>query len=265
MKQFNVVLFFIIVLASCAPSEGAIQTAISRTQTALPTLTVTPSKTSEPSQTPTKSPPIPTKTEIPTLTPTFTAIPLDNILLQEDFEDNKADGWFSWQAGMRKAKGPNWTIVQEPEGNYYASASGLTDPPDIWYVNNQTLSWVDYAVEARIRFVRGTKIKILTYANGGSANYVVSLNDSGDAGFAQWNSLIEYTDLGTVPSRAFVHNKWYTIRVEIVGNLLSLYIDNSLVKAQELPVPLINKQGGVGFEVTGEEIDLDDIRVWSLK
>jgi hypothetical protein len=46
---------------------------------------------------------------------------------------------------------------------------------------------------------------------------------------------------------------------------LSLYIDNSFVKTQELPVPLINKQGGVGFEVTGEEIDLDNIRVWSLK
>jgi hypothetical protein len=264
MKKFNVVLLFIIVLASCKPSEGAIQTAISRTQTALPTLTVTPSKTSEPSQTPTEFPPTPTKTEIPTLTPTFTALPLDIILLQEDFEDNNTDGWYSWTDGMTKRKGPNWTVEQEPDGNHYASAFGHADVEDIWYVNN-TSRWTDYAFETRIRFVNAAKLKLFTHADGGHANNVVGLFPEGGIYFAQWKQSVGYTDFGMTFSDLFVPDQWYTITVEILGDTLRLYIDHSLVREEKLPVPLINEKGGIGYEVTGDELDLDDIRVWSLQ
>ena len=69
MKWFNGVILFIFVLASCAPSDRSIQTAIVRTQVALPTTTVTvtlppvtPSSTSQPN---------PTATSTITLTPTL--------------------------------------------------------------------------------------------------------------------------------------------------------------------------------------------------
>jgi len=264
MKKFNVVLLFIIVLASCSPSEGAIQTAISRTQTALPTVTVTPSKTSEPSQTPTEFPPTPTKTEIPTLTPTFTALPPDIILLQEDFEDNNTDGWYSWTDGMTKRKGPNWIVEQEPDGNHYASASGLTTPPNIWY-GDKNLSWTDYAFESRIQFVMGSRLGICVYADGGRGQNVVDMHDIGQFDFVQWNEMAGFTQLGTENLSAFVRDTWYTIRLEITGDLFSMFVNNSLVRTQKMPTPLINTHGGVGYQLVGEKFYIDDIKVWSLK
>jgi len=64
MKKL-LLLVFALILAACAPSEAAIQTAISQTQAAYPTDTVVPTK--EPTQTFT-----PTLTSTPTLTKTIT-------------------------------------------------------------------------------------------------------------------------------------------------------------------------------------------------
>jgi hypothetical protein len=267
MKQLSMVLVLLILLTACAPSEGAIQTAIAGTQTVLSTIvSVSASEPDVPSQTPTPDlPPTITQTEVPTLTSTPTLIPASAILLQENFEDKGADGWFSWQPGMMEKKAPHWSIMQGPDGNDYASAYGIKEPPDIWYVNDKTLNWVDYAVETRVRFVSATKLKILTHANAGNANYVTGLFDLGDIYVAQWNSAVGYTDFGMTTAEPFVPNQWYTVRVEILGDTVRLYIDDSFVREQKLPVPLINKQGGIGYEVTGDEIDLDDIRVWSLQ
>ena len=247
-------------------SNATPKSTITPNATVTNTVTITQSLTFTPNLLLTKlTAPTYTKTKTPTPTPTLIPIPTSSILLQEDFEDNKFGEWFSWQSGRTKAIAPSWTIEQDPDGNYYASASGIADPSDIWYVNNKTSSWADYAIETRVRFVRGTKLKILTYANGGSANNVVALNDTGVINFAQWNSAIAYKDLGSATLMPIDHNKWYTIKVEMLENLMRVYINNSLIKTLELPLPLINKSGGVGFDVTGEEIDIDDIMVWSLR
>lgn len=76
-------LFCVVILCACAPSEAAIQTAMSQTQAAIPTSTSTytntPTNTATftPTFTPTKTPkptktPIPTYTKKPTFTPTKT-------------------------------------------------------------------------------------------------------------------------------------------------------------------------------------------------
>jgi hypothetical protein len=241
----------------------------------LPLFTLTPSPSATVTFTVTPIPPTKTltptatKTKLPTLTPTFTStptpIPTNSILLQEDFEDNMANGWWSWNESWTSREGPDWTIEQEANGNYYASASQTNDPPRIWY-GDKSLRWIDYAFESRVKFVGGNSLGILVHADGGDLQYAVDLDGSGNTVFAQWNgSRREYKELGRATSKAFVLDRWYIIRIEIVENLLSLYIDNSLVRTQELPIPLMSKQGGLGYNIFGEKIDLDDIRVWSLK
>jgi hypothetical protein len=64
--------------------------------------------------------------------------------------------------------------------------------------------------------------------------------------------------------RIFDQGKWYTIRVQIKGNIISAYVDNVYLSEVELTNPL--EQGGVGFGFDGgETLNFDDIRVWSLK
>lgn len=257
MRHFGKALLFFIFLAGCVP----LQTEVVETQTLLtsvPEVTALP-QTSTPEPSPTVTP-----TQAPALTATATMVPAEKILLLEDFEDNQAGEWYTWLPGMQKKKGANWKIVQGADGNHYASAFGHAEVEDIWYVNN-TSGWTDYAFETRIRFVNAAKLKLFTHADGGHANNVVGLFPEGGIYFAQWKQSVGYTDFGMTFSDLFVPDQWYTITVETLGDTLRLYIDHSLVREEKLPVPLVNEKGGIGFEVTGDELDLDDIRVWSLQ
>lgn len=75
-----VFIFALLTLTSCAPSDGAIQTAISRTETAHPTDTVEPSVTNTPRPSDT---PAPTSTPVPTNTTTPQPIPYDELLFHD--------------------------------------------------------------------------------------------------------------------------------------------------------------------------------------
>jgi hypothetical protein len=183
--------------------------------------------------------------------------------LQEDFEDNAAQGWWAWNENMTKKRQPKWTIDLEPGGNHYASFSGDPKGTTIWY-GDRTLTWIDYVFESRINFVNSAILDIYAHADGGDAQYAITMDNLGNIVFAQFHAPI-YAELHRGPSIVFAQNRWYMLRLEISGNLLSIYVDNSLVKAQELPAPLINPQGGIGYTVTGGKFFIDDIKVWLLK
>lgn len=98
IKLLCLLLFIAMIAAGCStgPSENAIQTAISLTEIAKPTLTVTP----QPSETPTvTSTATPTSTSTPTSTPTITPTPTPKPLTQADLEkalislDDLPAGW----------------------------------------------------------------------------------------------------------------------------------------------------------------------------
>lgn len=242
MKHFKTAFFFIIVLASCVPSESVIQTAISRTQPALPT--VAPSKTSEPSQTPTHL--TPTKTNTPTSTP----VPLNSILFQRTFEDGVIGA--SSKAGI-------WAVEQEPNGNHCLSGFGQAY---IWYQRKQTRS-ADFALEIRVKFIKGHALYILFPDNAdASEHYGIALNSAGLSVMRTWV-------IGSSYSLLPDPDKWYTIRVEIKGDgdSLSVYVDNLLFEELTLQPPVINRDviGYVVNEYEEDQICFDDIKVWSLK
>jgi hypothetical protein len=229
---------------------------------AKPSATITPTVTLIP---PTRTLlPTATKTKIPTSTPTQTPtpVPQSSILLEEDFEDNQAD----WGTPTG-----NWTIEQGQSGNHFWSASGSTNYPQNFYVDKPTLNWTDYAFESRIQFI--TKDQLFICIRSASGRFYTVFLDNGNRNgvihYAQWNPSngVDWKIvLDSVGHTSFLHNKWYTIRVEIRGVNIKTYVNNKLVASGDMPSPAVTTNGGIGYYMEGgAKFYIDDIRVWSLK
>jgi hypothetical protein len=189
------------------------------------------------------------------VTPTSTPVPLSNILLRRSFEDGTIGEW-SHRGGI-------WIIEQEPDGNDYmsgssSSSSGNQNPSQIQYTYQNT-RWTDYALETRVKFIKGHTLYILIRSNVGSGeHYGVAINDFGFGFMRTWSGI------GENISMTLAQNRWYTIRVEIKGDLLSAYIDNALVQELKLQ-PRLNNYGGIGYVIDRDTVYFDDIKAWSLK
>src|SRR5258707_1185607 len=71
LKSWSLMIGFTMLVAACSPSEGAVQTAIARTESAKPTATSLPAATTAPTVAPTPTPQlIPSASATATLTPT---------------------------------------------------------------------------------------------------------------------------------------------------------------------------------------------------
>jgi hypothetical protein len=216
-----------------------------------PNPTATPRPTTLSSATPWLSP-TPTRTPIPTPTPipTVTPVPPSAILYSEDFEDGIADGWTTHVG--------TWSMEVE-DGNHYWAGTGPNDYPQVWWGNEST-SWTDYAFESRIRFVKGV-VFVCVRSDSGNAFYNAYISSRDD-----WVSFAEYVggNYTTFGDKGYqIHTRvWYTVRFEVVGNRLSLYINDELVTTA---VRTSRGRGGVGYYMEGgDEIHFDDLRVWAL-
>ena len=202
----------------------------------------------------------PTRTHLPTLTPSFTPtitftptpVPTTSILFQRNFEDGTIGTW--------QYKNGTWAIKQESDGNHCLLGSGpSTGAPQIWYRSEKT-HWTDYALETRVKFVKGHTFYMLMRSDVGSDDhYGLALNDYGLGLMRTWKTL------GNIFSMQPVQDRWYTFRVEINGDFISEYMDDLLVQGFKL-YGLIFSQGGFGYVIgDGDQVCLDDIKVWSLK
>ena len=213
-----------------------------------PTATLAPTATSRP---PTATP-IPTRTRRPTSTPTPTAtpVPASAILYSEDFEDGVTDGWTTY-AGA-------WSVVEDGS-NHFWRGTGPTNYPQAWLDVDYT-NWTNYAFESRIRFVKGA-VFVCVRTDGGSAFYNAYISSSDDwISFADYDGSL-YRTFGDIGHSVRI-NKWYTVRFEVEGDRLRLYIDNHLITAARRSS---REHGGVGYYMGGgEEIHFDDIRIWAL-
>ena len=82
--------------------------------------------------------------------------------------------------------------------------------------------------------------------------------------FAEYDGT-DWVQFGVGTDRLVRANKWYTVRFEVSSGTLRLYIDDRLILVGEASQPLVCDKGGIGYYMGGgEEIHLDDIRVWSL-
>jgi pectate lyase len=213
-----------------------------------PTATLAPTATPRPptaTSTPTRTP-RPTSTPIPIATP----VPVSAILYSEDFEAGVADNWTTY-AGT-------WSVVEDG-GNHFWRGTGPTNYPQAWLDVDYT-DWTNYAFESRIRFIKGA-VFICVRTDGGSAFYNAHISSSDD-----WISFADYDGGGYRTFGDIGHsirtNKWYTVRFEVEGSRLRLYIDDRLITAAHRSS---REQGGVGYYMGGgDEIHFDDIRIWAL-
>ena len=229
------------------------------TGTAIPTSTLTlssiaPSQTLTPNQLQIRlSAPAPTKTNTPTITPTFTPVSSSSILFQKDFENGIVGS--EWD---RIDEGGIWTVEQEPDGNHYLCGIGPTiNSPQIWYRDRKTL-WTDYAFETHVKFVQVSTLFIIFRNDlGSNEHYGIAIGDFSIGFMRTWSG-------SQGVSKVFDLGRWYTIRVEIKGDLFNAYVDNAVVLSLTLQPPLIER-GGIGYVVGGDgAVCIDNIKVWSL-
>ena len=215
---------------------------ISKSIVSLQSISLTPSLLVTKSKTPTL-----------TLTKTPTNVPGSLILYTENFESGNPKNWNILQG--------SFNIIEE-DSNHFWRATGSKNYPQAWYINNDTNKWTDYAFESRIRFNKGSIfICVRAIHENLFLDAAISMDD--------WIHIAEYSnysrqynviaDLQKVINR----NKWYLVQVAVEGNNIRLYIDNQIVlttsKSGSSPY------GGIGYYIGGgENVDIDDIRVWSL-
>lgn len=217
-----------------------------------PEPTETPVISKLPSDTPT---PKLTNTPLPpTSIPTPTIIVPGSILFEEDFEDGKAQK-------VAHISG-NWQIVMDESGNKVYNidnSNGFAFPS----IDFGSTTWKDYAIEYRVKFLSDkSKWGILEFrrSEDGSHKYVVSL----DATAVNLLYTLQGTDWRPITALEynFKRGVWYSVRVEVRGVEIKVYIDDSLTintEDSQISVGSLNMQVGPGTHV-----QFDDIRVIAL-
>lgn len=218
--------------------------------------TQAPTATFVPTATPTATiTSLPTITLWPTITssPTPTSVPASAGLFSDDFQDGMGDKWSS-SVGT-------WVVKKDETGHYVYEGSGPNNYPQTWPAQHSSQNWTDYAFESRIRIVKGG-VFVCIRANG-SSFYNVFLEDNGSIALAKWING-NYTVVQNT-NYPIVDNQWYLVRVEIVGQIYSLYIDNNPVTtySYEKDSPVVS--GTIAYYIGGGDVvQIRDVRVWSL-
>ena len=140
--------------------------------------------------------------------------------------------------------------------------TGPIDYPQTW-LGGIGDDWKDYAFESKIRIIKGG-VFILARAYQGRYFYNANLPDNGTISLARWLNGQYEVYQGT--DYKIRKNIWYLVRVEIVGQKYSLYIDDNLVASYVHPDDSPIVQGGIGYYISGgDKVQIDDVRVWALR
>jgi hypothetical protein len=210
-----------------------------------------PKLTMQPTAKPTSKP---TFTRTPMKSANKTPVPSNSILWSDDFNDGNADSWYPAQG--------EWIVKEDETGNYVYEGTGPVDYPQTW-LGGIGDEWKDYAFESRIRIVKGG-LFILVRAYQGRYFYNALLPDNGTVSLAKWHNGQYEVYLST--DYKIRKNVWYLVRVEILGQRYSIFIDGKLVASYVHPDESPIVQGGIGYYISGgDKVQIDDVRVWVLK
>ena len=193
--------------------------------------------------------------------PSPATVPDGGYLFMDHFGNGKADGWqiLHWiDAGV---PAPDWTVIDGDVGTVYSQRS--LDVAD-WHISYWTGASIgDQIVEAQIRVVD-------FYAQAPSyvaavfgrydplaySGYLLALRGDGSL-------IIRKRDHGTTASFAsgidvgVKPGVWYTVRLEILGDTISAYLDGGFVSAVTDSDPLA--EGGIALGSFGATMEVDSI------
>lgn len=191
------------------------------------------------------SAPTPTPTKTPTSTPTPTAPPTGGTLFSDDFESGNYNNW--------NTQNGSWSITTDGSKVFRQSSTG--DEGRAW---TKTTSWTDQSVQARVK---------VTNFNGSNRALVCARMTDGNNYYAvaiQSDKLELRKKVGgstttlTSKNMTFSTNTWYTIRLDVVGDTLTAYVNGT----QQLSATASGRNsGGAGLIGMKAAVNFDDVIV----
>jgi hypothetical protein len=186
-----------------------------------------------------------------------------NVVFGDFFQDGRMDGWRTADPGSGGALDTDWSIVVGPSGPVYCQ--GTLDNTT-WHISRAGIAPLgDQIVEAIIRiddFYAATSSYMAAvfarYDAQSDSGYLLALRGDGRAilrkrtqgATASWTS---GPDLGIVPGH------WYTVRLEVVGPIVTAFVDGAFVMAVSDTMPLAD--GTVALGTYGATMEIQSVVV----
>lgn len=196
-----------------------------------PTTTVAPPTTQAPTDAPTTTT-SPTTTGAPTTTPPPTTTASKEVLFQDDFNDGDMDGWTT--GGLSGS----WSVVnkqlKQDSNNYDGTEGAGSGTYKSTYVTAGETSWTDYTISVDILPVDDDGIGVLfRYKNEGDYLRFLWVGHGTSKGpFMRIEKVVNgaHTVLETLTTEEtrYAPSTWYTIKIDVSGNLITVYVNNEL-------------------------------------
>ena len=147
------------------------------------------------------------------------------LLLYDDFEGGSTEGW--------NLEG-DWSVIQEGD-NYILQGVG----PCSAEAGSQ--EWADYTLEARIKYSQSANISVRITAEPGLYS-LIAMPD----GPSLYKHRVKQTLLAH-SGVSFEENQWIDVKIDVEGNKIDVYMDNTLLFRYRDSDPLLS--GNIGFEL----------------
>jgi len=188
--------------------------------------------------------------------------PEGTLLLSEDFEDGRADGWYL---------DDGWSVHEEANGNHVLYGEGLWQwaIPDIGF-DDTDHPWTDYTVSFRMKLISGgMQVECRLTFEGGRTRYMVGFREN-DTWFGKEYPNDTYDDVCDVAPPAPLNiGEWHDVVITLAGARVTVVVDGVLwFDRTDLSDPLL--RGGIGFETIvhppgsgegGSHVYVDDVEV----
>ncbi len=170
-------------------------------------------------------------------------------LLQDDFEDGIADGWYFSDSEGQPLAAP-WP-VEEDNGSLVLSGSDHT-----WANIDLGSQWTDYSLQVKVKLIIGSVNLNCRVSDIG--RYFINFSENGlSLGKQIWPDT--FYDLGS-DDTPFGINTWYTVKIVCIQNNLKVYVDGQL--RLEYSDPDFLSYGSIAFETSeNSHIHFDDVLV----
>jgi len=167
----------------------------------------------------------------------------------DDFDDGNAEGW--------TPSGGSWSISNSGESSYYYQQ---TDTSSEFFSYAGQISWTDYSLEA--------KVKRIDTDGWGSCDFVGRRNGAdfyllqlGSNMASLWRVMGDWERLQQA-STTNTLNTWYTYKLEMVGDVITVYKDGAEIISLTDPNPILS--GQIGFRTFKANCRFDDVFVANL-
>ncbi len=177
-----------------------------------------------------------------------------SVLFMDDFETGNASRWFA-------SAGAAWSVVTDGS-MVYKEGSALSTTTRLASAGAATLT--NIAVEARVKVLQFSgqsssyQAMVIARLMDASTYYFAALDSQGRVAIKKNTSSASNMTIGSAVAAGIATNTWYTVKFQVVGSTLSLYVDGTLRATQtDTDIPA----GAFGLGTRNATAVFDDVRV----